>query len=192
VFVSASCTIRYAERSTPGGGERAWGSLDDGLHRKSRRAHAVQELVEPGESGLRRQVVLTVSRLEDLEEPSHLGETGPAGRLDPFQRVTHPRRVPAGDGSSGAGLHDHHGHVVRDDVVQLARDTSSLRGNRLARGEIPVERDATAPVERHPTERDRDARGHDDLGKNLDPVVALPPDLPVCGVHGDRGDDGDR
>ena len=135
---------------------------------------------------MRRPAVAVVVGLEDLEQPPHLRQAGAAGRLDLAERLGGRRRVRFTDGSRRTRLHDHHAHVVRDDVVQLACDGRTLGGDGLARRELPVAHDPPAAVERHPAEQHRDAEREDEVGQDLDPVQAAVP--PLADADRDRGE----
>ena len=55
-----------------------------------------------------------------------------AGFLDPEQDLTGGSLPSAERAALGAGLHDHGGHAVRHDVVELVRDSRPLVGDRAA------------------------------------------------------------
>ena len=79
----------------------------------------------------------------------------------------------------GAGLHDHHAHVVRDEVVQLARDPCALVGHRGLRDDLALALEqlraggerlgAQLAAAYRPAQQDhRGARGHREQDRVLD------------------------
>ena len=83
-------------------------------------------------------VVLVLA--DQLDQPLHLGQRLPAGLGDLREAargraLTQPAR---------AGLHDHDRQVMRDDVVQLARDPRLL----VADGELGLRRNCSASSSR--------------------------------------------
>ena len=84
VLVSASWTMRYAERSTPGGQRRA--APSGGRRPQSGRRAAAGQLGEPLEGGLRRGRVAPSSGPDRAEQPAQLGQRLAPGALDRPQR----------------------------------------------------------------------------------------------------------
>ena len=118
-----------------------------------------------------REVVETRLRCERIgsvaaqhpDQAAHLGQRTPADLLDRLQNLARRAVVRLEHPALGAGLDDHHRDVVRDRVVQLARDPRSLLDDRLSRDDVPLalgQLDSPlavsehAPHEQHDDERD--------------------------------------
>ena len=108
----------------------------------------------------RRHVLLA----EHAEHPAHLLKGVPACRLDRAERVLGAVGPHVDDVLAVAGLDGDHGHAVRHDVVQFARDPQPFLGDRAAR-RLLLQRHHVQPalphrVPGHPGddvgERDRD------------------------------------
>ena len=150
-FVSASWTIRYADSSIPTAAPVAH------PRRGARRAGPPRTCVDQ-----RRQVVeprprrerVAVGAAQHPHEPPHLGQGAAA---DPLDRPEHlPRRCSSRvqHPPLGARLHDHHRDVVRDRIVQFARDSRPFLDDGLARRDVPLAlRESHAPlaVAEHPS-----------------------------------------
>ena len=124
-FVSASWTIRYAERSISGG-QRDLFALDPHLDRQARLAHLRHELLERRQARLRRERGLLVALPQDAQQPSHLRQRLPPGLLDRQQRLPLPLLVGLEQPPNGTRLNRHDADRVRDHIVQLARDPAPL------------------------------------------------------------------
>ena len=131
VFVRPSWTMRYAEKSRPGGSVVDL-ALDRQIDRKPRCAHAGRR--DP--RGRRRpgcgaSEAPSSSRRSDAEHPSHLGQRLP-GRSARSCRAPRARRpiAVAQHAPRRARLQQHDADRVRDDVVQLVRDPRPLLGHR--------------------------------------------------------------
>ena len=72
------------------------------------------------------------------DHPSHLDERSAADLLDRLQHFVWRACALLEDASLGAGLHHHHRDVVRDRVVQLARDARALLDDRLSRRDVAL------------------------------------------------------
>ena len=130
-LVRPSWTIRYAARSRPGGQVAALAAeLEHG--RQPGGAGAGDELADLGQRRLRRERGRLVGAVEHAEQVAHLAERLAAGALDPRRGLERAGRVAVEDPARAAGLHDHHAHRVRDEVVHLARDPAPLVDRRLA------------------------------------------------------------
>ena len=97
-----------------------------------------QQRVEAVEAGLRRELCLVALAAHGGEQPAHLGKRPAARPLDVRQRTLlvfehHGQLVP-----DRSDLEHHHADRVRDDVVELARDSRALLGNRDARGRLAL------------------------------------------------------
>ena len=107
------------------------------LDRKPRFAHLRHEGREVVEARLRRERVVGV-RAEHPDQAAHLGEGAAADLLDRLEHLARRAVVLAEDAPFRARLDDHHRHVVRDHVVELAGDPRALLDHRLARGEVAL------------------------------------------------------
>ena len=65
---------------------------------------------------------------EQPDESAHLGDRFLPGGADGAQRDAGPHRV-VNQLLGGAGLHDHHGHRVRDDVMEFPGDPGAFVGH---------------------------------------------------------------
>src|SRR5277367_1541779 len=93
--------------------------------REARRADAVHEGGELGESGLWfAQLIWLVLITHDVEQPAQLGEGLPAAAFDVGQRLARPGRLVLENTLGRYRLHDHDTDVVRDHVVQLPGETN--------------------------------------------------------------------
>ena len=112
----------------------------DQAHRRSRR-HASDQLVEAVQPRLRATriarvaMVIVAVRPQHAEQAAQLGHRVAGGRADDLEPLAallgHAGRGQAG----GVGLDGDHGHVVGDDVVQLAGDAGALgQGGLVALG----------------------------------------------------------
>ena len=131
VFVSASWTIRKAERSTPAGSASsravpAHGDVEAGG------AQRLHELVETVEAGLRvRRAGVRASSIDGEQQPQLAQRVSPR-RLDRAQRRTGLLGLRVEDLRCRGGLDDDHRDAVRDHVVQLPRDPRLLLARRAA------------------------------------------------------------
>ena len=150
--------------------DRALVALDPQLDRHARLAHLLDEVAEVAQARLRRERELVVGAPQHPEQPAHLGHRGAAGGLDRREHLARLRPLVAERPALGARLHDHDREVVRDDVVQLARDPRALLGDReprrvvalvleldRARGERLGELVAAAHDRRRAPDREQDA-----------------------------------
>jgi hypothetical protein len=109
-------------------------ALDSQGHGQARGTDAVHEPVELCETGLWRQPRRIVRLAQHTEQRPHLVDRLTSGARDRLECIPHVRLRALEHALGSACLHDHHRHVVGDDVVQLARDPSALdrdRGLRL-------------------------------------------------------------
>ena len=113
--------------STPVGTGRGC-PLDDELDGKPRRADLVQQRSDPLQAGLRSKRNRLVAA-KHAEQAAHLREPFPPGQLDPLERDASLLRLRGEHLLAGLCLYDHHAHRVRDCVMELAGDLSSLFGN---------------------------------------------------------------
>ena len=88
---------------------------------------------ELAHAGLRRQLVLVAVLAQEPEQAVQLRDGLPARRLDRGQRLLRLGLIAVDHEARGARLDAHHAHVVRDDVVQLARDPHALLEHRPPR-----------------------------------------------------------
>jgi hypothetical protein len=100
-----------------------------------------------------------------------LVERLPAGLLDGEERLARSLRSVLEHLACCARLQDHHAHVVRDDVVQLARDASALLGCglpcvllALPLGPLRPELELTRPIPPEPN-HPAEAEEHADVRK---------------------------
>jgi hypothetical protein len=149
----------------------------DQLYLEPGRAHALDEFAEAVEARLGNHHRLVVS--DDAEQAPQLVQRAAARFLDSPDRLTRALRIRVEDLAGGCRLHDHHAHVVRDDVVQLARDPRALLGRGppdplLAVVLARVHRVADRPADAEEHERcdqrpevrvSRDQRGHSEEGE---------------------------
>ncbi len=91
---------------------------------------------------------------EHVDEVIHLGQRPAAGGADPLKDLRDALWVVGRRDSSRSGLHDHHGHVVADDVVQLARDSGSLSLRRQSSERLPLALEARLAFYRFALPRD--------------------------------------
>ena len=130
-LVSASCTIRYAERSSAGGQRRrvaGHGQLDG----EAGGAELVDQPGDVAQPGAGRELAarLVAPRRSTPEQPAHLDQRRAGGGLDAAQRAPRALRPAVDDVVGHAGLDGDHAHRVGDHVVQLAGDPQPLRGHR--------------------------------------------------------------
>jgi hypothetical protein len=111
--------------------ERSRRALDRHDHVESCLAHLAHERVEPVEPRLGREVRTVAAHVS--EQLAELGQGAASGRLDAAESLARTVGPRLEDVVRGRRLHDHHAQVVRDDVVQLARDARLFLGN-CARG----------------------------------------------------------
>ncbi len=130
-LVRASWTIRYAARSSPAGSARR-SPRNSSTVGQPGGAGAGDELADLGQRRLRRERGRLVGAVEHAEQVAHLAQRLAAGALDPRRGLERAGRVAVEDAARAAGLHDHHAHRVRDEVVHLARDPAPLVDRRLA------------------------------------------------------------
>ena len=110
-------------------------SLDPQLDVHAGVAHLGDEPVDVGQRRLRGER-LRLSATEDAEQPPELDERLSSCRLDRAECLLRGRRGGVEHASLGSGLHHHHADLVRDDVVELARDRRPLELRRLADAEL--------------------------------------------------------
>jgi hypothetical protein len=175
-LVRPSCTRRKAVRSTPGASGRP--DLDAQLHVESGVARAGEEGAEAIERRLRGVVGVLPVGTQDAEQAAHLGQRLAAGGLDRAEHADRGVGVAVEHAARRAGLHDHDRDRVRDDVVQLARDTDALARHRVALGALAVEllgarpqlggqvRAAAAEAPQRPAARE-EHDGEDDVAHRL-------------------------
>ena len=116
-FVTASCTIRYADASRPGASARGAPSTASVIGTPAARAPSTTS-----SSSSRPGCGASSASLRRTAASVHLAHRAPPERGD---RV---RALVAGDRGERLGLHDHQRDVVADRVVQLARDPQPLLG----------------------------------------------------------------
>ena len=155
VFVSASWTIRYADRSTPAGERDGRADVAVHLDGEAGGAQRRDELVEPVQAGLRGRRRVAVAGRDARQQPPQLAERLAPGRLDRAQRRARLVGALVEDVVGRGGLHDDDRDAVRDDVVQLARDPRLLLADRAARAPPRSPRRGCAPPRRAPTRRPR-------------------------------------
>ena len=124
-LVSASWTMRYANRSTRAGsspGSPSVGQRDV----QARPAGLLDEPGEVREAGLGAQPVEAGLRSQDPEQVAQLVQRLASGLLHRRHRPQGALGVLGGHGLGRARLHRHQAHPVGDHVVQLARDAGPL------------------------------------------------------------------
>ena len=129
MFVSASWTIRYADRSTPAGSFTGV-ALDGQLDRQPRLAHLLDELGQRPEPRLRRERGDLVLLAHDPDEPPHLRQRLAPRLLDGHQCLPLAFLLGLEQAPDRARLHGHDADRVREDVVELAGDPDPLLGDR--------------------------------------------------------------
>ena len=85
------------------------------------------------------------SSLQHAEQPAHLGQRLAAGLLDRDERLPLALLLGLEQPPHRPGLHGHHRDVVRDDVVQLARDPRPLLLGPPPRPAAPAPRRCSRP-----------------------------------------------
>ena len=168
-LVSASCTMRYA-RQVDARRQRS-GSGPSTVEPTSQPGGAAPARPAPaaGRARLRRAQLaagVAVRRTDDAEQPPQLGQRLAAGRLDRRRAPRARARDASRTRPAGSRLHHHHAHVVRDHVVQLARDPRPLqlgrvRGGLVRRAQLRLARSGTAtgaPTRRRSRPRPRRRR----------------------------------
>jgi len=101
--------------------------VDLEVDRQALAAHPLDEVVERGEAGLRRERRLVrVAGLEHVEQRADLSERLTARLLDRLEGPGRAGLVGGGEPAGGGGLDGHGAERVGDDVVQLARDAGAL------------------------------------------------------------------
>jgi hypothetical protein len=111
-------------------------AFDRHLDREPGLAHLVDEEVERGEAGLRRERQPVAGGAKHPEQPAHLDERVAADLLDRPQDLVRRPRLGRQRAALGPRLEDDHRHVVGDHVMQLARDAGPLLDHRLARAQL--------------------------------------------------------
>ena len=195
-LVSASWTIRYADRSTPTGS--GLGSPSNAKrHGDAGLADALGEGLQLAETGLRVDVLGSDVHHEHVEHPPQLDQALPARRLHGLEGAPGGRWVGVEHPARRLGLEHHDGERVRDEVVQLAGDPGPLLGDRrpgrlflLARqGLCPVtELGHLAPSVGSPPAQSPGAREDEPAGQHLVDGVAVLQAGHVDGQHGGRQD----
>ena len=112
-------------------------ALDAELDRKAGLAHLRDERRQVVEPRLRRERVGRVAA-QHPDQAAHLGQRAAADLLDRLEHLARRPPLAVEHAPLGARLDDHHRDVVRDHVVQLARDPRPLLDDRLARGEVAL------------------------------------------------------
>ena len=102
------------------------------LDRQAGRAHLLGQGLDAPERRLRRPRLLLVVVAQHPEQPAHLAEGLLARALDRVERGTGGSRIAGEHLAPTAGLDDDDGDRVRDDVVELPRDSRPLLGHRCA------------------------------------------------------------
>ncbi len=129
----ASWTMRYADRSTPGG-RSLWVAVDVDLDRYAGLPDVRDQPVEVGQRGLRGVVVggqaFGLGVAEHRQQPAHVAQSRGVGLLDRVEGPARSRGVGVEGRAGSAGLEDGDGDGVGDDVVQLAGDPGPLLGDR--------------------------------------------------------------
>jgi hypothetical protein len=112
-------------------------AVDVQLDGQARVAHLRDERREVVQPRLRHERVGVVAA-QHPDEAAHLGERAAADLLDGGQHLVGRAALGVERAPLGAGLDDHHRHVVCDRVVQLSRDACAFLDDRLARGDVAL------------------------------------------------------
>ena len=103
-----------------------------------RRATRATRSRDVRERRLRRERQLLVLAAQHAEQPADLGERLAPGVLDRGERALGAVGLRAREPLGGAGLADHRGQRVADQVVQFARDPRALVGDRAGRARLAL------------------------------------------------------
>ncbi len=112
-------------------GQRARGALDLEVDLQAGLPHLRDQVLDLFDVGLGNVLpaLRGVTGPQHAEQPPHLRERLPAGAGDGLQGLLGLVGGRVHDVGGTVGLDDHHRHVVRDDVVQLAGDPGPLGGD---------------------------------------------------------------
>ena len=119
-------------------GQRARLSLDQELDVELALPRLGDEVGELGEIRLRRQLVGLVRPAQEAEQPVQLDDGLAARGLDRAQDLLRLLGLAFHHAPGGACLDAHHADVMRDDVVQLARDPHALLEHRAPGVLLPL------------------------------------------------------
>ena len=165
-LVSASCTIRYADTSTPADSVRQrLGHLEiDGESARPERRHQAGQVGEPGR---RFEAELVGVVTQHVQQSARLGDRATAGVGDIGEHAFGTVGVLVHEVLRGCRLDDHGADGVGDDVVHVASDAVALVAHRLAADQLlPFLQQLLLVGEatRDPAEdvRRRDQRQHED------------------------------
>ena len=127
--MSPSCTMRYAERSRPGGSAHGLPGICSRTSSPAARTSSTSAS-RSASPGCGASSSWSSSSAHRVEQAAHLRERGAARLLDVPERLAVLGRRLGHPVADGAHLEHHHADGVRDDVVQLPGDPAAFLGHR--------------------------------------------------------------
>ena len=144
-FVNASCTIRYADRSTPGGSSRLSPSTVTSTGSPASRIFAARTST-CARLGCGASAISSPSSRRTPSSRRISASAAGRGGLDRIDRAARVVGRVVERVTRAACLEDDHAHRVRDDVVELAGDPRPLLGHRRPRTLVALLDEQLAPA----------------------------------------------